>query len=611
MAGIQTLSAIQDSVARTTSATNTAQIATLNASQTAQDALISASASQADLDAIKAANDKSIKAISVTATEYQITYVDDTTGTVARVSDAAKADQTALDAEIARATAAEASKEPLLPAGTPLQFLRRNAAGDGWETADIDVSPANLIAGPGVPGAAIGEDGFYYEQIDVALGVNDIWGPKAGGAWPAQADFKSADPEVSSAADLDRNSLDYPKPKVQSVEFLDDFLEDRQTPTSFRQEAGALDFTAIPDLRQNIRYFSRNTSKTTKLDLTLGTAGQYNIRRIASNGTESLRVKADGDTGTEIGPNEWAITEYNENGDDVEVFAFKAEFFVRLPTKPTGPMSVPYDVLVFIADTQQLWANVTGITEDFTGDETGNWKIIVGAKDVVFPGNNGPIIVGKKNFYYSNQSVPDPTTVVGTQGQELVIARASYPAGSDAATQAAGTIAETLWTRDVDEWVETANSGASLGSPITSAETILIDEDAQNNTFYAFINGDTYGQIKAKFPRFRFDLSASDSGVSRVARLSMVMTPAQLEETLSNSGALLANYNGVLISINTPTDTDTGFTYRQSSGDAPSGGRMQFTVTGLRDGILINNAESAVAGTYSLRKNADGTFDLV
>ena len=121
-----------------------------------------------------------------------------------------KADQTALDAEIARATASESSKEPLLPAGAD-QYLKRNTSG-AWELVDLPITPQNLIAGVGAPASGAGEDGFYYQQLDAAKGDNDIWGPKAGGAWPAQADFKSADPEEGKLSDFS-DSVEGVKPK--------------------------------------------------------------------------------------------------------------------------------------------------------------------------------------------------------------------------------------------------------------------------------------------------------------------------------------------------------------------------------------------------------------
>ena len=93
------------------------------------------------------------------------------------------------------------SKQDALPSGNGKYFRRNETTGD-IEAVDLDISTANLIAIVGTPQSTDGEDGYYAHQIDAALGENDIWGPKVNGAWPAQADFKSADPEEGSLSDI-------------------------------------------------------------------------------------------------------------------------------------------------------------------------------------------------------------------------------------------------------------------------------------------------------------------------------------------------------------------------------------------------------------------------
>ena len=73
------------------------------------------------------------------------------------------------------------------------------------------INSSNTVSGAGAPGGAnpattsVTEAGYYYQQLDAAKGANDIWGPSVAGSpatWPAQADNKSADPDVLSAAEL-------------------------------------------------------------------------------------------------------------------------------------------------------------------------------------------------------------------------------------------------------------------------------------------------------------------------------------------------------------------------------------------------------------------------
>jgi len=136
----------------------------------------------------------------------------------------AEADPVALAAiavEKARAEAEEAKKINAPTVQVTDGFLKRNADGS-YSDALIEINTANLIAGPGTPANTLGNDGFYYEQLDAALGTNDIWGPKAAGAWPAQADFKSADPDTSVPADFSSGAARENTPLSHTPKTLED-----------------------------------------------------------------------------------------------------------------------------------------------------------------------------------------------------------------------------------------------------------------------------------------------------------------------------------------------------------------------------------------------------
>ena len=154
---------------------------------------------------------------------------------------------------------------------------------------------------------------------------------------------------------------------------------------------------------------------------------------------------------------------------------------------------------------------------------------------------------------------------------------------------------------------------------VEDAEVTLIDVDATNNTLYPFSTGETWAQVKANYTHLRITGNASVSGSNNVKPYSFDFDPNTHTLPQAMSGARIdidSGHNGVTAYLNFPNDADTGLTYRQSGGDVPTGGRMQFKVVGVKArktiaGISVSNADTVAAGTYQIRKNPDGTLELV
>ena len=193
----------------------------VNATQAELDAAVASGATDAELDAIRATLQTNIDALEAAEAAELPTL----------------ATKQELDAHIADA-------EKHLPTGTANQYVRRNPAGDAWEAVDLEISPDNLKAGPGVPGAGIGADGDYYQQIDAALGANDVWGPKAAGAWPAQADFKTADPETSVLTDFQTGAAKINTPMSHTPQVLNGVYAQRDGLGFFRSISADFDYSA-------------------------------------------------------------------------------------------------------------------------------------------------------------------------------------------------------------------------------------------------------------------------------------------------------------------------------------------------------------------------------
>ena len=165
----------------------------------------------------------------------------------------------------------------------------------------------------------------------------------------------------------------------------------------------------------------------------------------------------------------------------------------------------------------------------------------------------------------------------------------------------------------VDSWKPSAASAAVVD--VEDADVVLIDLEPSNNQVCSFSTGENWADIKANYENLRFDFNISDSGRDLIVPHTITITPALLEQMLLVSGFSLFNDQGVAIDLNTLSNADRSFVYKQNSGDSPAGGRMQFKVTAIRSqktvvGVPVTNADVS-AGTYQIRKNADGTFELV
>ena len=127
----------------------------------------------------------------------------------------------------------------------------------------------------------------------------------------------------------------------------------------------------------------------------------------------------------------------------------------------------------------------------------------------------------------------------------------------------------------------------SIGSEVniltTTDEVTLIDADASNGTLYPFSTGETWGEIKAKYSRLIFTGNSSRSGSPQIRSWSKIVDLGDQAGAFSQSGYRLdmINAEGVHIYVDTPNDSSTGLRYRQSGGDAPTSGRMQFKVVAV------------------------------
>jgi len=52
-----------------------------------------------------------------------------------------------------------------------------------------DISERNMIVGTGAPDDSLGDDGMFYRDLSALPGEFGIWGPKAGGTWPATPSY--------------------------------------------------------------------------------------------------------------------------------------------------------------------------------------------------------------------------------------------------------------------------------------------------------------------------------------------------------------------------------------------------------------------------------------
>ena len=119
---------------------------------------------------------------------------------------------------------------------------------------------------------------------------------------------------------------------------------------------------------------------------------------------------------------------------------------------------------------------------------------------------------------------------------------------------------------------------------IEDLDTTLINVDGTNGATYTFSTGETWAEIKQNYERLIFTGNASRSGTAQIRPYSFILDLSSQPLAFGQSGYRidLTNDYSVTIWIDTPNDASTGFTYRQSGGDAPTSGRMQFTVVGQK-----------------------------
>ena len=192
--------------------------------------------------------------------------------------------------------------------------------------------------------------------------------------------------ELTAGQVVSRTGGDYTTYGMVSAERLDEHLADRQTQTYFTSQAGSIDLSSIPNRRQKIRYFVRNTSNTSNTEIIYGADSEFTLELISPTNDVGNVAQGVGNTSFDLSPNSFGFVEYEPDGITVKASLFNASQLVRLPTKPATGIDVPFNSFVFIADTQQFWANPTGVTEQFTGDETANWIIL--NKGAVVPPTN-------------------------------------------------------------------------------------------------------------------------------------------------------------------------------------------------------------------------------
>ena len=158
--------------------------------------------------------------------------------------------------------------------------------------------------------------------------------------------------------------------------------------------------------------------------------------------------------------------------------------------------------------------------------------------------------------------------------------------------------------------VRLVEQGGAAGGGGNIEYVTLIDVDARNNTLYPFSTGETWAEVKANYDRLLISGNASRSGIAQIRPWSLVVDLGPGANAVTQSGFQfdLHSYAGVSIAAAAPTDTGTGLRYFQSGGDAPTDGRMQFTVVAVRaataggaaDGTTVTLIDGGV-------KYSDGT----
>ena len=148
---------------------------------------------------------------------------------------------------------------------------------------------------------------------------------------------------------------------------------------------------------------------------------------------------------------------------------------------------------------------------------------------------------------------------------------------------------------------------------VEDAEVTLIDVDGTNGTTYPFSTGETWAEIKANYERLIVTGNASRSGVNQIRPWSCVIDLGDQADAFSQSGFRMdfTNDYSVTVYADAPQDTHTGLTYRQSGGDAPTSGRMQFTVVGVKKRRTVSLPDSVEVDITSIADGDTLVWDAV
>ena len=312
----------------------------------------------------------------------------------------AKADQSALAAEIASTDTEQVAQDAAHTAhvgdgavhvpggGTTGQHLTKASDADGaTQWSSLQISAANAIVGRGAPADSLGEDGYYYRDLDVTTGI-DGYGPKAAGAWPAAASFVWEDAVAASttapikpddSAGLAGASTQYargdhkhplPDPFVDptattgpnytqqaapTIAQLDEFFASRLDPT-IHQGQTAFDLTAL-NLSPNMAAIIQNNNSAQVLEITYGTGGAVTINATI-DGAPAVPIA--GQDTIDIAGGAVAIVEYKSATvlDMLVITPNRQKQFMTYAAASGQPL--PYGYTAIVVETGELWFRKTG-----------------------------------------------------------------------------------------------------------------------------------------------------------------------------------------------------------------------------------------------------------
>ena len=373
-------------------------------------------------------------------------------------------------------------------------------------SVDLTVAVENVTMAAALPAD---NDTDYQDGDYVVLPSGDLHGPRAGGVFPAvatnnifqlarvaAANFNDTDPDHDvpkqfSAKDINdlRNATSVTQDdfannptKIGAIsqEVFVDWLVKAQPKTLHQQDGGTLDLLALTGLGNQVIHVVRNTHSANNLNVVYSVASGYAMSLTDASGTNSLI--AAGPTSFALGATDIALVE--RSGNTVEVSIIGADDTVWLDTKPTAPQAIAFDSTVFIADTQQVWRNVTGVTEDFTGDETANWKLQnPEATDVVYPADAAGLTVNAENILYLDHTLNIPGDFpAAASGQWIGVSIIQANSTDTQAVKDAAKKRTSTWSAfDTGAgfiWVET-DAGPSAG--FSAHQEVVLPHDAANS----------------------------------------------------------------------------------------------------------------------------------